>query len=102
MFQKGQPVAFASRTLSQTEQRYAQIEKECLAIVFACEHFDQYIFGRDYITVQSDHKPLESIFKKSLLSAPKRLQQMLLRLQKYNLRVTYTRGFRIVHRRYFV
>lgn len=50
------------------------------------------IYGKDHITVQSDHKPLEIIFKKSLLSAPKRLQRMLLRLQKYNLDVVYTRG----------
>lgn len=92
LMQQGQPVAYASRALSQTEQRYAQIEKECLAIVFACEHFDQYIYGRDLVTVQSDHKLLETIFKKSLLAAPKRLQRMLLRLQKYNLRVTYTKG----------
>ncbi|XP_011437820.3 retrovirus-related Pol polyprotein from transposon 297 [Magallana gigas] len=92
LMQQGQPVAYASKALSQTEQRYAQIEKECLAIVFACEHFDQYIYGRDLVTVQSDHKPLETIFKKSLLAAPKRLQRMLLRLQKYNLRVTYTKG----------
>ena len=44
--QYGQPVEFASRTLSDTERRYAQIEKECLAIVFACENFECYIAGR--------------------------------------------------------
>ena len=47
LMQKGQPVAFASRTLSTTEQRYAQIEKECLAIVFGCEKFSQYISRRE-------------------------------------------------------
>ena len=84
LMQNGLQIAYASRALSQCEQRYAQIEKECLAIVYACEIFDQYIFGRDIVTVQSDHKPLEVIFKKSLLNAPKRLQRMLLRLQRYN------------------
>jgi len=42
--------------------------------------------------VQTDHKPLESIFKKSLLAAPCRLQRMLLRLQRYNLSVSYKPG----------
>ena len=92
LLQNGQPIAFASRSLSKTEQSYAQIEKECLAIVFGCERFKQYLLGRDSIQVESDHKPLEVIFKKSLLSAPKRLQRMLLRLQKYNLQVKYKRG----------
>ena len=78
LLQNGQPVAFASRTLSQVEQRYAQIEKECLAIVFACSKFSQYITRREIITVETDHKPLQSIFKKSLLNAPSRLQRMLL------------------------
>ena len=42
--------------------------------------------------METDHKPLESIFKKSLLAAPCRLQRMLLRLQRYNLAVSYKPG----------
>ena len=95
LLQGGQPVAFASRTLSQTEQRYAVIEKECLAIVFACERFNQYLAHRENISVETDHKPLESIFKKSLLSAPCRLQRMLLRVKRYNLSVNYKPGSQI-------
>lgn len=71
LLQSGQPVTYASRALSSTEQSYAQIEKECMAIVFACEKFDQYLHGRDLINVETDHKPLTPIFKKPLLSAPK-------------------------------
>ena len=78
LLQLQQPVSFASRALTQTETRYAQIEKELLAIVFACEKFDDYIFGRDVVHVETDHKPLEEIFKKSLCDAPARLQRMLL------------------------
>ena len=92
LLQNGQPIVYASRALSKTEQCYAQIEKECLAIVLARERFDHYIYGKDCITVQSDHKPLEAMFKKPLLLAPKRHQRMLLHLQKYNLNVSYTRG----------
>ena len=85
-------MTFASRTLTPTERGYAQIEKECLAIVFACERFNQYLFGRESVCVQSDQKPLETIFAKPLTAAPKRLQGMLLRLQKFNLRVGYVKG----------
>ena len=48
--------------------------------------------GRNKITVQSDHKPLEAIFKKTIFSAPKRLQRMLFRLQGYSLDVKYKQG----------
>ena len=48
---------------------YEQIEKELLAIVFACEKFDACIYGRDSIRVQTDHKPLDTIFRKTVRSA---------------------------------
>ena len=50
--QNGQPVAFASRALSKTEQAYAQIEKELVAIVFGCERFSQYLIGKEAINVE--------------------------------------------------
>ena len=90
--QERHPIAYASKALTTTERNYAQIEEECLAIVFACTKFDQYIYGRTMVTIHTDHKPLETIFKKALLAAPKRLQCMLLRLQKCNLQVQYKRG----------
>ena len=55
------------------------------------QNFEQYVYGRQ-VKVETDHKPIESIMKKNLLSAPKGLQRMLLRLQKYQLEVTYKKG----------
>ena len=92
LLQDGLPVVYASRALTVTERNYAQIEKELLAIVFTYEKFDQYVYGREKVHVQSDHKSLEVIFRKPLATAPKRLHRMLLRLQRYSLDVTYTRG----------
>jgi hypothetical protein len=54
----------SSRALTATEDSYAQIKKELLAIVYACENFNQYILGKSDVVVKADHKPLETIFKK--------------------------------------
>ena len=51
-----------------------------------------YIFGRSNVLVETDHKPLEMIFKKRLCDVPTRLQRMLLILQKYDLCVVYKKG----------
>ena len=83
LLQDGHPIAYSSRALTATERNYAQIEKELLAIVYACEKFDQYIFGKSDVVVESDHKPLETIFRKPIHSAPKRLQRMRLRTMMY-------------------
>ena len=87
-----QPVAYSSKSLTPTEQRYAQIEKECLAIVEAFNKFDQWLLGKSDITVHTDHQPLQYIFLKDLASAPKRLQKMMLFLQRYNFAVSYRKG----------
>ena len=89
IMQENQPIAYASRALTDTETRYAQIEKELLSVIFGLERFHQYTYGRSF-QVRSDHKPLESILKKPLHAAPKRLQRMLLQLQKYDIRLQYT------------
>ena len=91
LLQEGKPVAYGSRTMTECEQRYSQIEKELLAVVFALEHFHYYIYGKR-VQVESDHKPLESILQKPLSAAPPRLQRMLLRLMKYDFDLKYTPG----------
>ena len=91
LLQKGPPVAFTSRALTDTKTRYTQIEKEMLAVVFALQKFDQNAYGRN-VTVESDHKPLEAIARKPLRSAPKRIQGMLLKMQKYDMDIVYRPG----------
>ena len=85
------PVAFASKALTPTEQRYANNERELLACVFGAERFRTYVFGRHF-TIESDHKSLEQISMKNLADAPVRLQRMLLRLQDYDFTLKYRPG----------
>ena len=91
LMQDSRPVAYASRSLTDTESRYAQIEKELLAIVFAVTKFHFYIYGRE-VLIESDHKPLESIVKKPLHTATPRIQLMLLRLMRYHFQLKYIPG----------
>ena len=59
LLQNNKPIAFASKSLSDTEQRYANIERELWAVVFGCERFHTYVYGKHF-TIESDHKPLEA------------------------------------------
>ena len=92
LLQNDQPVCFTSHRLNNTEKNYAQIEKECLAIVSCMEKWHQYLYGKHDITVHTDHQPLETIFKKPLSKAPRRLQRMMLKLQRYRFSVRYKKG----------
>ena len=62
-----------------------------LAIIFGLERFDQYVYGRP-VLVESCHKPLEMIHKKALQAAPKHLQRILLRAQRYDINIVYKKG----------
>ena len=79
-------VAYASRTLTAAESRYAVIEKEALAITWACERFSQYLMGKQF-EILTDHSPLVSLFQH------KRLDELPLRIQRFRIRMmrfTYT------------
>ena len=83
-------VSYASRNLSEVERRYAQTEKEALALVWACERFHIYVYGREF-ELETDHKPLECIFGKT--SKPSaRIERWVLRLQCFNFKVVYRPG----------
>ena len=69
LLQDGRLIAFASKALTETEQRYANIERKLLVVIFGCERFHTCIYGKPFV-VETDHKPLE----KSLASTPPCLQ----------------------------
>ena len=91
LLQESKPVMYMSRALTETEQRYSNIKRELLAMVFALERLNHYTFRRT-IMVQSDHQPLQSIWKKSIVSTSPRLQRLLLRLAHYDLNIEFLRG----------
>ncbi|KAK9513152.1 hypothetical protein VZT92_026713 [Zoarces viviparus] len=94
LLQGEKPVAYASKTLNETEENYSQTEKELYAVLFGCRRFHKYLYGRQVI-VESDHKPLESIMRKPLAAAPPRLQRMILQLQRYDITITHKPGKQI-------
>ena len=85
------PAAYGSKTLTDAESRYANIERELLGVVARVEKFHTFCYGRSTY-VLSNHKPLSAIVKKDLVNAPPRLQRLLLRLQKYNIQIQYKPG----------
>ncbi|GFU17372.1 retrovirus-related Pol polyprotein from transposon opus [Nephila pilipes] len=95
LLQESQPVAYGSVSLTQTQQRYAQIEKELMAVIYGLEHFNYYTYGR-IVTVQTDHKPILSLSKKPYDAISPRLQRMLLRFNKYNIQLEYVPGKNLV------
>lgn len=92
LLQEGRPVSYASRSLTAAEQKYAQIEKEYLAIAFAVKKFHYLIYGRN-IKICTDHKPLIAIHSKCIndIVSPK-LQRIKLKLIRYNLTLEFVPG----------
>ena len=91
------PVAYASRTLSQPEKNYSQLEKEALALIFGTKRFHNYLYGRSF-TLYTDHKPLQGLLNESkaiptLASA--RIQRWALTLAAYQYKIVYKRGSEI-------
>lgn len=83
-------IAYGNRTLSELERKYSQTEKEALALVWAVEHFNIFLFGKHFDLV-TDHKPLEFLFSQK--SKPcARVERWVLRLQAYQFKIKYIPG----------
>lgn len=83
------PVACASRTLNESESKYSTIEKELLAIVWACKYFRPYLFGRTF-KIYTDHRPLVWLF--NLKEPNSKLVRWRLKLEEYNYEIIYKKG----------
>lgn len=86
LIQDGKPVRFLSKAPTPADANYSNIERELLAVPFACKKLHRYRFGQK-ITVHTNHKPLQSPFQKPISLALVRLQRMLLHLSKRNIQV---------------
>ncbi|CAH2088405.1 unnamed protein product [Euphydryas editha] len=83
-------IAYGNRTLTALERKYSQTEKEALALVWAVEHFNIFLFGKKFDLI-TDHKPLEFLFgPKSKPCA--RVERWVLRLQNYRYNIKYQPG----------
>jgi transposase InsO family protein len=85
-------VAYASRSLTATERRYAQIEKEALAITWSLEHWADLLTGMHF-QVETDHKPLVPLFSTKLIDElPIRVQRFRMRLMRYSFSIRHVPG----------
>ena len=80
------PIAFASKILTGTEQRYSNIECKALGILHGLEKFRHGCFGREVLVI-TDHKPLVSIFKKNVVTLSQQIQCILLKIQQYRVQI---------------
>ena len=86
------PVCYASRSLSETEQRYAVIEKEALAATWACEKLREFVTGLDF-ELQTDHKPLVPLLSsKDLSQMPPRILRFRMRMMRFAPTVVHVPG----------
>ncbi|XP_064461755.1 uncharacterized protein K02A2.6-like [Ornithodoros turicata] len=86
------PIAYASRSLTDTERRYSQIEREALGCVWAIEHFHIYLWGRSFI-LTTDHKPLIYMLNsEKAVNLPPRVRRLSWRLLPYSYKIQFIKG----------
>ena len=89
---QNKPVAYGSRSLTATERRYSQIEREALGCVWAVEHFRTYLWGSKFV-LQTDHKPLIYMFNpEKATMLPPRIQRLGMRLHPFEYTIEHIAG----------
>ena len=92
LIQNGKVVCYASRALTKTEQNYQNLEREALGNIWGLEKFHYFLYGKEF-TLETDHKPLVSIYKKHMVDISPRVQRLIVRSFPYQpFTVIYKKG----------
>ena len=92
LIQKGKVICYASRALTKTEQNYQNLEREALGTIWGMEKFHYFLFGKEF-TLETDQKPLVSIYKKYMIDISPRVQRLIVRSFPYlPFKVVYKKG----------
>ena len=87
-----QPVHFVSRTMTDTETRYSQTEKDALAVRWAKNRFRMYLLGAPKFKIITGHKPLLSMFNKATAKFPPRIERWVMDMQDVDYELIYEPG----------
>ena len=92
LIQKGQVVCYASRALTKTEQNYQNLEREALGTIWGMEKFHYFLYSKEF-TLETDQKPLVSIYKKHMVDISPRVQRLIVRSFPYlPFHIVYKKG----------
>ena len=92
LIQNGKVVCYASRALTKTEQNYQNLEREALGTIWGMEKFHYFLYGKEF-TLETDQKPLVSIYKKHMVDISPRVQRLIVRSFPYlPFHVVYKKG----------
>ena len=94
LLQGNSPIYFASRSLSKCEQNYQNLERETLATIWGMERFHYFLYGKPF-TLETDQKPLASIYNKHLINISPRIQRLIIRSLPYNFQCVWKEGRKI-------
>ena len=92
LIQNGKVVCYASRALTKTEQNYQNLEQEALGNIWGMEKFHYFLYGKEF-TLETDQKPLVSIYRKHMVDISPRVQRPIVRSFPYQpFNVIYKKG----------
>ena len=95
LIQKGKVICCASRALTNTEQNYQNLEREALETIWGMENFHYFLYGKEFI-LETDQKPLVSMYKKHMIDISPRVQRLIVRSFPYlPFKVVYKKGIDI-------
>ena len=95
LLQNSKPVMFTSRALTGSERNYQNLERECLATIWGIEKFHYFLYGKEF-TLETDQKPLVSIYRKYMVEISPRIQRLVVRSFPYQpFDMQYKKGMEI-------